>query len=65
VREGRGQELGGTVPGTDEDSLDELDDGLDESPLPGPDADETEPGSPAPPYTGYGLYDTHEEALKW
>ncbi|GCE02648.1 transposase [Embleya hyalina] len=29
------------------------------------DTDETDPDSPAPPYTGYGLYDAHEEALKW
>ncbi|WP_321170765.1 hypothetical protein [Embleya scabrispora] len=65
VHEGREQDLGGTVPGTGEDSLDELDNSPDESPLPGPDADEDEPGSPAPPYTGYGLYDAHEEALKW
>ncbi|MFE5325519.1 hypothetical protein ACFRCG_03775 [Embleya sp. NPDC056575] len=65
VHEGRGQDPGGTVPGTGEDSLDELDDGLDESPLPDPDEDEDEPGSPAPPYTGYGLYDAHEEAMKW
>ncbi|WP_331773375.1 Mu transposase C-terminal domain-containing protein (plasmid) [Embleya sp. NBC_00888] len=65
VREGREQGLCDSVPGKGEESLDELDDGLDESPLPGPDADEDEPGSPAPPYPGYGLYDAHEEALKW
>jgi len=58
VHEGRGQDLGGTVPETGEDSL-------DESPLPGPDADEDEAGYPAPPYTGYELYDADEEALKW
>ncbi|WP_439678257.1 hypothetical protein [Embleya sp. MST-111070] len=59
----REQDLGGTVPGTREDSLDELDDGVDESPLPGP--CEAELDSPTPPYTGYGLYDAHEEAMKW
>jgi len=58
VHEGREQDLGGTVPGTREDSL-------DESPPRGWGADETDPDSPAPPYTGYGLYDAHEEALKW
>ncbi|MFI6588591.1 hypothetical protein [Embleya sp. NPDC050493] len=63
AREGRERDLGDVVPGTGEDSLDELDDGLDESPLPDP--CETELDSPAPPYTGYGLYDAHEEALKW
>lgn len=52
-------------PGEGKESLDELDDGLDESPLPGPDADEDEPDSPAPPYLGLGLYDAHEEALRW
>ncbi|MFJ8747462.1 hypothetical protein ACIRL2_50065 [Embleya sp. NPDC127516] len=61
VHERREQDPGNTVPGTGEDSLDELDDGLDESPLPSPDADEDDPDSPAPPYTGYGLYDAHEE----
>ncbi|MFJ8746144.1 hypothetical protein ACIRL2_43150 [Embleya sp. NPDC127516] len=65
VHEGRGQDLGGTVPGEGGDSLDELDDGLDESPPRGWCADETDPDSPAPPYTRYGLYDAHEEALKW
>jgi hypothetical protein len=65
VREGREQDLGDTVPGTDEDSLDELDDGLDESPPAGSDAGEDELDSPAPPYTGYEIYDAHEEVLKW
>ncbi|MYS79611.1 hypothetical protein [Embleya scabrispora] len=58
-------DLGDMVPRTSEDSLDELDDSCDESPLPGSDTDEDELDSPAPPYTGYGLYDAHEEALKW
>ncbi|MGW1997751.1 transposase, partial [Embleya sp. NPDC001921] len=65
ARERREQDPGDTVPGKGEDSLDELDDGPDESPLPAWDADEDDPDSPAPPYTGYGLYDAQEEALKW
>ncbi|WP_406291364.1 hypothetical protein [Embleya sp. NBC_00896] len=63
--EGREQDLGDAVPGTGEDGLDELDDGPDESPPRGWDTDEADPGSPALRYTGYGLYDAHEEALKW
>ncbi|MFI6588167.1 hypothetical protein [Embleya sp. NPDC050493] len=62
VREEWEQDLDDTVCGKDEDGLDELDDGCDESPL--PDTGEDELDSPAPPYPGYGLYDAHEETLK-
>jgi hypothetical protein len=65
VHERREQDPGDTVPGQGEESLDQLDDRPDESPLPGWDAGEDEPDSPAPPYPGYGLYDAQEEALKW
>ncbi|MEU0940973.1 hypothetical protein [Embleya sp. NPDC005971] len=66
AHEGREQGLGDVLPGRPGgDSLDELDDGLDESPLPESDTGEDDPDSPAPPYRGLGLYDAHEEALKW
>ncbi|WP_331767843.1 hypothetical protein [Embleya sp. NBC_00896] len=65
VHEGREQDLGDSAPGKGEESLDELDDGLNESRPAGSDTDEDELDSPAPPYTGYELYDAHEEALKW
>ncbi|MGW1997769.1 helix-turn-helix domain-containing protein [Embleya sp. NPDC001921] len=63
VREEWEQDLGDTVCGEDEDGLDALDDGIDESPL--PDTGEDELDSPAPPHPGLGIYDAHEEALKW
>ncbi|WP_331767894.1 hypothetical protein [Embleya sp. NBC_00896] len=65
AHEGREQDLGDMLLGPGEDSLDELDDGCDESPLPGSDSGEDDPDSLAPPYRGLGLYDAHEEALKW
>ncbi|MEU0940804.1 hypothetical protein [Embleya sp. NPDC005971] len=65
AHEGREQDLGDVLPGPGEDSLDELDDGLDESSLPGSDTGEDDPDSPVPPYPAYGLHDAHEEALKW
>ncbi|WP_161361073.1 hypothetical protein [Streptomyces sp. SID3343] len=65
VRERRERDPGDMVPGPGKDSLDELDDGPDESSLPGWDADETIPAAAAPPYTGHGPYDAQEEALKW
>ncbi|WP_439673370.1 Mu transposase C-terminal domain-containing protein [Embleya sp. MST-111070] len=65
AREGREQDLGTPSRGAGEDSLDELDESPDASPLPGRNAGEDDSDSPAPSYTGYGLYDAHEEALKW
>ncbi|MFE3206340.1 hypothetical protein [Embleya sp. NPDC059237] len=65
VRKQWEQDLGDTVCGKDEDSLDELDESPDASPLPGRNAGEDDSGSPAPPYPGYGIYDAQAEALKW
>ncbi|MFJ8469942.1 Mu transposase C-terminal domain-containing protein [Streptomyces swartbergensis] len=52
-----------TGPGTDTDSLDDLDEeqdlGLDAE------EDDADDGSPTVPYTGLGLYDARAEALKW
>lgn len=59
-----GQAADEPVPGTDNDSLDDLDDTPDEPSLPGQDTGEHN-GSPDIPYTAYGLYDAHAEALKW
>uniref|UniRef100_UPI002F9157A0 Mu transposase C-terminal domain-containing protein n=1 Tax=Streptomyces sp. NBC_01592 TaxID=2975889 RepID=UPI002F9157A0 len=53
-----------TVSGTDDDSLDALDDTPDEPSPPDQDTGEDD-GSPDVPYTGYGLYDARAEALKW
>ncbi|MGW1997895.1 hypothetical protein [Embleya sp. NPDC001921] len=54
VREGREQDLCDSVPGKGEESLDELDDGLDESPPAGSDAGEDDPDSPTRRTQGTG-----------
>ncbi|MFF3735506.1 transposase [Streptomyces sp. NPDC002476] len=56
VSEDQAQELGTAATGTEDDSLDDLDQDAAE--------DET-PAGPAVPVAGYGLYDAQEEALKW
>ncbi|MEV2235396.1 Mu transposase C-terminal domain-containing protein [Streptomyces phaeochromogenes] len=48
-------------PGTDADSLDDLDEEQDLD----AEEDDADDGPPAVPYTGLGLYDARTEALKW